>query len=373
MKRSDFEKISKVHINICEVVGEIRRYIKEGNSFGEVSHEYARVRPGEKGYQKKGEKRIKIFKLTGRADELTMYDCAVTDAVYTLYHRITSFSGSSSKSFRAEEILRLLSGNPSQRLSDYRKKGAGQKSRKEELEESLDRLSAVFITIVENTFYVESKREYRIDEEAVVVCEDAPYIPVRKREDGDYEFIAGKSIPVYEYAIKKRKVITIPEELLGFCGRFSGVRNADGKTAGRLYQTAEAILINRYLIREIEIMRHPKAGGGRNSVDTPRSRVRFLHYYNEHTHKEEGLMPEVGVLRCDLDDKAWIKQRNRVLKTVTQILDSFRACRYIEDYMIQRNSKRGSYDVRAIMIIGKIKDPKEIEYQYYLKKRENKM
>lgn len=280
----------RIYINNTKVANEIRKY---NNLPG---HAWSVSVSGK-------DKNLKvIYAITS---DLSYYDCAVADAIYSLYK-------SDYDTFSVRHILHVLSGDEKQTLSAQKKAN---------IEDSLTRLSKTEL-VIECTDEMR-KREKIAPEET---CElRGPFLTLTKTGK-KYRLEDISDMPLYQYAEMNKQFISVPWEHLDVTS---------------LTNTNENIVIKRFLIQRLEIMRNPN------------NRVLERKIIYSRTGGKDGMLADIGIQRKDYSEAGWKNKIRKIHNAVTTILDYYKYKEYIEDY----KEIRGDGNViRGVEIIGKIQN-----------------
>lgn len=238
---------------------------------------------------------------------LSCFDCHVADAIYTLFqwHR---------DSFSTGQVMRILSGDNTQTLTQQKKRG---------IIDSVERLrnTAIRISCTE-----EMRRRKKIGSEGEKIFQ-GQFLSLRE-ENGRYFFpLEGDSpMPLYAYGEMSRQFISFPETLLNV--------SWNGKS---LSNSAETISIKRFLIRRLEIIRNP-----RNKADSS-SGMTSISFQDSN-----GLMEELRLRERYPSSSVRSQRRRKYLDTAIKILDYYQRIGYISGYHLSGQS---------IQIIGPIQNP----------------
>ena len=261
---------------------------------------------------------------------LSCFDCDVADAIYTLYRNGYS-------TFTPGQVLRTMSGDYKQTITVQKKK---------DIIDSINKLRKTEIMITcEEEFRV---RKQKFDGENAYELEGkyllATWHEKAKCFEMKKELPLEVLMPLYRYTELNTQMISFPINLLS-CGDSSGEK---------ISNTKENILIKRYLIRRIEIMR---VKGERKTNNNIIKRDRSIIYVRR-SHKERkdvGLLPTIGVYDTKTKSELyWKRKIHNVHETVKKILDYYCAIGYIEGY----EEVRGDYNrITGVQIVGEIENP----------------
>lgn len=233
--------------------------------------------------------------------DLTYFDMDVADAVYSLYRN-------GNKEFLLRHVLRALTGDENQTLTE---------GKKDQLKESLARLRAAKITIncTDQMLKMKKKPELLAGGKVVIA---GSFLSLRE-ENGKYSFAdsgAPGAMPLYYYGELIQQMIAFPLCLLGIHPR--GV--------AKVSDTKDNIMIKRYLIRRLEVLRNGRASG---------PHMRRITYFNRMMGEDSGML----VAMTEKRDKSGsgapapsLAKLRRTHKTVTQILSNFQQCGYIDGF-----------------------------------------
>ena len=235
---------------------------------------------------------------------LSCFDCDVADAVYTL------LSKQRRDSFTAGQVLRALSGDGRQTLTAQKKHSITQ---------SIERLRSARIAI-----RCEAEMLERGGESPGPRSFEGPFLRVRE-EGSRYVFERGADpeMPLYAYGEKTGQMISFPQELL--CVQAGGRKLSD---------SAETILIKRYLIRRLEILRNKqkKKEGGFRVI----------------SFQEDGDLAALLRISRLPSKEAQAQKLRRVQASVLQILEYYRQTGYIRDFKKSR---------RNVIILEEVQNP----------------
>lgn len=250
---------------------------------------------------------------------LSAYDCAVADAIYTLYK-------GEYRRFSIRQILQVLSGDTEQTLTD---------TKRTEIVESIERLRLAKIKI-DCTQEMYARRVLSREDEICIL--EGNFLNI---DDAGKKYCLNhlKDIPLYRYAEMNKQMIAVPPELLCIYTTENGKRK-------KLSDTRETILVKRYLIQRLEIMRNP-----RNSANG-----RKISYYWEDASKSHasGMLNDLQISMEECSSEAAKRHKFlRIHNSVIKILEYYKNdLHYIEDYEVRRGA-RGT--IKGVEIIGNIK------------------
>lgn len=258
-------------------------------------------------------------------ENLTCFDCDVADAIYTI--RKNGY-----ETFTPGVVLRVMSGDNKQTITkDHKKK---------EIIYSIEKMRQTEITI-KCTDEMRARGQKSNDEEFILTGKFLQICELDKGEKHQIDWI-NKSMPLYKYAEFNSQMITFPMYLLTYQSSIKGQK---------ISNTKENILIKRYLIRRIEIMRN----------QNNRLNIKNISY-DRKSHKTGntvGMFADIGIRETDYKSKdSWKHKRHSIHKTVTKILECYKTIDYIEDYKVNTDT-RGR--ILGVQILGKINDPWELE------------
>lgn len=238
------------------------------------------------------------------SSQLSYFDCNVADAIYTLYKN-------NHRWFTSGQVLRVLSGDKKQTIT---------KQKKKEIIDSIERLRAAVIEI-------DCTAEMRIraadaaaeGEERVI---QGPFLLAEEIGGDKYRFDRTASalpMPLYQYGELTKQMIRFPDRLLAVY---------DGSK--KISDTMETISIKRFLIRRLEVIRHPGASRKAGDSGLKRSGMRLISF------QESGeIFSKIGVSPAAYQSKpvsVWNQKRRNIQQTVTRILDYYRQIGYITGY-----------------------------------------
>lgn len=225
---------------------------------------------------------------------ITLYDAAVMDAIYTLYV-------SGSEVFTPEMIVRTMSGNLTQDVTPQ-KAGA--------ITKSLNKLTMVRITI-DCTEELIARKVLKKGQKAHL---KSYLMPLRELEVklGNQKIAKGYQLieePVlYTYAEKVGQIINVPRSLL--------------ETKGELSDTDEVIIIKRQLIKRIEAMK--------NSKNHIVSRKISYEWYDKNTNTFKGFFIELGYKKNDYSN--WRKKKSNLHHIIKTLLTNYAKEKYIKSF-----------------------------------------
>lgn len=230
---------------------------------------------------------------------ITQYDSAVMDAVYTLY-----VSGTSA--FTPEMIVRTMSGNMSQDVTPQK---AGAVTR------SLNKLTMIRIAI-DCTDELIARKQLKKGQTAVL---KSYLMPLREIDVkiGNQKIMKGYQLieePVlYSYAAKVKQIINVPTTLL--------------ETKGALSDTEDVVIIKRYLIKRIESMKNQKNNIASNKIT--------YEWHDKNTGTDKGMMIELGYHKNEY--RNWRKKKHNIHQIITTVLRTFVEEKYIKDFSEIKN------------------------------------
>ena len=254
--------------------------------------------------------------------ELTCFDCDVADAVYSIYRRNIS---KRDQSFTVKDALRELSGKCDQEPTF--KDG----SNGDIIFKSLKKLSKAAITI-ECPAEAEKRNEETNGKNMKSLYEgNFLNIELSNENNGKAARITFKKenrMPLFDYAEPTQQVIRFPNELLNTKNAFSN--------------TIQNIMIKRYLIRRLEIIKKENNGYYGKSI-------RYI------TNSNGCLFRELSISRDNYgSDEAWNKVKRDTHFVIKIIMKRLKEIGYLTDF-------EETDDKNGIDITGKIiKDPFEL-------------
>ena len=214
---------------------------------------------------------------------ISTFDMEIIDAVNTVY-------ASGYECFSAEQIARVISGSPKQRVSAQRV---------DMIRRSIDKLRRVYISInCEEQFEKRKDTKGKVDTfvyESLllpVTCVSAKYL-VNGKKITAYHMTEDSAL--YRYASTIHEIIDIPMELFDVGDYFS--------------DTDEAVFIKRYVLKRVaQIVRINKLKSNRISFS----------WMDKSTGRYRGLLNEMG-FSCS-DELEWKAARRRVKRIVKLLL-----------------------------------------------------
>lgn len=248
---------------------------------------------------------------------ITPYDMAIMDAVYTLMvNGVTAFT--------PEMVVRIMSGYFDQNVTQ-------QKS--ETVATSLRKLSMIRITI-DCTNELRARKKICADDTARLTSYLMPIREIDIQSANHQTIMHGYQLiekPVlYAYAELIKQIINIPTKLLE-------ISNSSGN--GHLSDTDDVIVMKRALIRRIEVMKNQK-----NHMDN--HTIRYERY-DLATDTETGFFARLGFNKSSYSQ--WKKKRNTLHKIITTILSEFIKEKYIAGYDVVKEGKQKIVGVKIIL------------------------
>lgn len=233
--------------------------------------------------------------------DITQYDMAVMDSVYTLYvNGVTSFS--------PEMVVRIMSGNFEQDVKVHKL---------EEVNKSLKKLSLIRITI-DCTEELLARRKIKKGKTLTLT---SYLMPLREIEvqSANYKAVTkGYQLlekPVlYTYAENVKQIMSVPTSLL----------------ETNISDTDEAVILKRTLIKRIETMKNDK-----NRMN---SNIIIYERVDKNTGKKKGFFKTLGYNEENYSN--WKKKKLTIHRTILSILDNFVAEKYIKGYEVIKEGKQ---------------------------------
>lgn len=235
--------------------------------------------------------------------DITQYDLAVMDSVYTLLtHNIIEFT--------PEMLSRVMSGNINQDVTSHKIKT---------IEKSLKKLSLIKIDI-------DCSKEYqarnKIDKTDTAIL-SSYLLPLNKIKiyaaTKNVKMIGYKVIEkpaFYKYAETVGQILTVPISILN--------------TSQRLSDTEEVIIIKRALIKRIEVMKNKK-----NKMN---SNVISYEWYDTKKREYKGFLNYLGFYKENYSN--WRKKKSNIHNAIVKILEEFTKDNYIAGFeVLQKKSK----------------------------------
>lgn len=233
--------------------------------------------------------------------DITSFDIAVMDSIYTV-------TRNGNMKFSPETIVRTLSGNTERNVT---------KKKVDAVIRSINKLSSMKIEIdCTNEFIA---RNIISKEQTSVIKGDLLPIEETTVMAGNHRRIMTgyrlmETPLLYRYAEATHQIISFDMGLFNL----SGITN-----------TEESVLIKRYLIRRIEIMKNKN-----NHV-----KGRKISYeWTDDDGEKRGLLISLGYEPCNY--KNWKKKRNNIHKVIISILDAFVEAGYIHGYTINKKGQQ---------------------------------
>ena len=231
------------------------------------------------------------------SNNVTMYDLAVMDSVYTLFKNDCS-------SFTPEMISRIMSGNVK---GDVKPQKAGAVTR------SLRKLALIRITLDCTAEFEARGVKMRKGDQALFTDYLLPLREVQLKSANGDVYLNGfslKEMPVlYDYAERIGRIATVPISLM----KVPGITDTD-----------DGILVKRYVIQRVEELKR-----ARN-----KTALREIIYYDEEL--EKGVMTELWYEEqfANIRDK-----KAKLHKMMLKVLESFKSEKYIKNYKIMAEGK----------------------------------
>lgn len=239
---------------------------------------------------------------------ITQYDRAVMDAVYTLVQN-------GEIKFTPEKIVRIMSGNMQQDASPQKVSA---------VKTSIRKLSVIRIKIdcsdeLQVRRIIAKDQEFKLDSYLLPVeiaeTKSANHVPMT-----GYSLL--KIPALYEYAELVGEIIAVPLSLLD--------------TSKDLVDTDEVVVMKRYLIRRIEMMKNDK-----NKIV---SRRIVYERYDPKTKTQKGILPELSYDKSDFSN--WREKKRKLNKMITSILKAFIKKGYINGFNVCKDGNRiRGYDI----------------------------
>lgn len=260
---------------------------------------------------------VKEKKLSLSNPDVTQFDLAVMDSVYTL-------AVSGIMRFTPEDVARIMSGNLEQNLTPKKIK---------EVKESIEKLSFIRLTI-DYTDEMIARGEVKPGKRTFEL--ESYMVPVRKIEiksRNNQTKLTGYQLlemPIlYQYAEKTHQIAGVPLEILN---------------TPSIGDTNDVIVIKRALIRRIEAIKNP-----RNSIVSES----IIYERVDHTTGQiTGFFAKLGFFESDSSNKKqWNKKRAALHKTVISIPDDFKEKGYIAGYELVREGEHTTAKINGVKII----------------------
>lgn len=298
------QKIDKIFINNTKIANDIRK-IKDVGGYVERTNV--------------GQKEQPLMTMYYLSEHLSYLDMCVADSVYTL-----SMFGIDNIS--VGQVMRVLSGNMRQSLSS---------AKKNKIEESLQKLRNTEIRID----CTEEMTERGFSGEKVNMKIVRSFLPCEKISKTKYHLT--DRMPLYEYAELSGQIISAPIWLLDDPGTLQS-------------DTWDTVLIKRFLVHRLEIMKYNNDYKGRKIIYFRRS--------HDGENKYAGLLPMIDVEREKYASKSsWNRKIAKVHMTVTDILNYYKAKKYIQNYSVIYDADKRAIGVEIQVDVNKQKDKNETE------------
>ncbi len=224
--------------------------------------------------------------------DLSPFDLAIMDTVYTLHM-------AGNKVMTPLMILKTMSGNCNQRPT-------AQKT--ERIVQSIQKLMQLRIEI-DCTDEMQMRRVINKDEE--MHLDDCLLAIDDDRNGNEIEYSLRHCPVLYQYAEKNRQIISVPVDLLNV------------KT---ISETETNILLRRYLIRRIEMIRCGKVAN------------RISYEWRDSAGNVKGLLKDFGIDRNKYNS-TWRNKKMEIHESATKILTAYRNYGYIADYKVIRDKQ----------------------------------
>lgn len=243
---------------------------------------------------------------------ITQYDRAVMDSAYTLMENGAS-------AFTPEMLVRVMCGNPD---ADVTPQKVGAVTR------SINKLSMIRITI-DCTDELVARKKIKPGHKALLTSYLMPVREITVRSANHQAAMRGYQFlekPVlYSYAEQVKQIISFDTRLL--------------KNGGDLSNTDEVIIIKRYLIRRIEMLKN-----SRNDVCSGKISYQW---YDAKRNEEKGMFHALGY--DPKNYRQWKVKRNKIHGYVTAILNDFIKDNYIDGYEVNREDRNRIAGVTVIV------------------------
>lgn len=248
--------------------------------------------------------------LTVSNRNITQYDMAIMDAVYTLLVNGTM-------TFTPEMIARIMSGNFDQDVTTQKSITIAKHIRK---------LSLIWISI-DCTDELRARKKIAVGETAQYGSYLLPIREIDIQSANHQTIMHGYQLietPVlYRYAETIKQIVNIPTELLKISG-------TDGSR--QLSDTDTVIVIKRALIRRIEAMKNVHNHINNNTIRYER--------YDSDEDRVKGFFADIGYKSDDKSSVQWRKKRGSLHAIITTILDDFVREKYIAGYEVIREARQ---------------------------------
>ena len=266
-------------MNNCKIANELRKY---RDLTGHVNRVFLSS-PGARG-ENRG--RYADYVLGG---QVSFFDTVLLNAACTLLY------AGGRTSFRTETVAQVMAGDPSRRLS---------KEKRAQLSDDLERLSHIRLAILGEP--CGAGRD----------CYEGTLLPL-EREGELFRLREGETAPLYQYALDRSQLITVPAALL----------RDDPKKGQTVHSNHDlTLMLRHFLLQELEILFH--AG---NRVAARNIRV----VRKDGDHKESGLLwCLTGDEGDDTGGKALSPKGQKLLRTLCSLLDNWKAVGYLNAYSL---------------------------------------
>lgn len=234
---------------------------------------------------------------------VTQYDMAVLDAVYTLFVNKQSM-------FSPEMLLRIMSGNFEQDASPQK---IGSITR------SINKLRHIDIRI-DYTDEARARKLIGKNRTAVITSYLLPVDEIESRAANGQTIHAYRLLTepaLYVYARNIQQIIDVPTVLL--------------ETHDTLSDTDEVIVLKRYLVKRIEGMKNPK-----NLLFS--TKITY-EWYDVKTKSNKGMFAELGYDATEYTESAWRNKKSKLHKFVLKLLTAFQQDGYIKSFTEVRGAK----------------------------------
>ncbi len=238
---------------------------------------------------------------------ITPYDMAVMDAIYTLIVNGTTI-------FTPEMVARVMTGNLDQHISPQ-KAGAVTKS--------INKLIWIQITI-DCTDEMRVRKLIKHDQELKLKSFMLQLTEIDIESANHKSLMRGYHITskpiLHIYAETIHQIIAVPRELIA-------------ASSSTISDTDDVIVIKRALIRRIEQLKNTKNHMKNNFIRYER--------YDSKIEEMQGFFSVVGFDEDDYKNhKQWLKKKLSLHKTISTILDVFITEKYIAGYEVVKEGKQ---------------------------------
>lgn len=257
-------------------------------------------------------------------ENLSYFDISVADAIYTLW--LNGY-----EKFSAGQVLRVLSGEENQTLTEKKKQAI------------LDSIHKMMQTTFKMDCSYEVNAKHFVDGEYEKTYNRA-FLPCEKVPGSKTQYYLTEKMPLYEYAEMNGQIVRFGMDMM---------RTKKGSNS------IETILIKRYLIHRIMVLKNGKGTFQNKKI------VYITRSHKKGSAKYAGMLPTLDLVTEVYDSNyssyEFERKRKRIHSTVCTILDEYKERGIIEDFFEVKHGEKANGVSLVVTAKNKKNETKKIK------------